>query len=159
MLDFKNKIVLVTGGATGIGRAAAQAFSRRGAIVVIAGRRKSEGDRTVAALAEAGTAGRFITTDVTRPADLACLHETILQDYGRLDVAFNNAGYQEPRAPLAEQDAALYDRVFDTNLRSVYLSLQHQIPIMAAQGKGAIVVNASVSGLRNPNRGLALYSA
>ena len=159
MLDFKNKIVLVTGGATGIGRAAAQAFSRRGAIVVIAGRRKCEGDRTVAALAEAGAAGRFITTDVTRPADLASLHRAILQDYGRLDVAFNNAGYQEPRAPLAEQDAALYDRVFDTNLRSVYLSLQHQIPIMAAQGKGAIVVNASVSGLRNPNRGLALYSA
>ena len=159
MLDFKNKIVLVTGGATGIGRAAAQAFSRRGAFVVIAGRRKSEGDRTVATLAEAGAASRFITTDVTRPADLACLHETILQDYGRLDVAFNNAGYQEPRAPLAEQDAALYDRVFDTNLRSVYLSLQHQIPIMATQGKGAIVVNASVSGLRNPNRGLALYSA
>jgi len=159
MQDFKDRIVLVTGGATGIGRAAALAFGRRGALVVMAGRRPSEGDKAVAALSEIGAAGRFIATDVTKPADLAALHATILRDHGRLDVAFNNAGYQEPRAPLAEQDPALYDRVFDTNVRSVYLCLQQQIPIMARQGKGAIVVNTSVSGLRNPNPGLALYSA
>jgi NAD(P)-dependent dehydrogenase (short-subunit alcohol dehydrogenase family) len=159
MQDFKDKIVLVTGGATGIGRAAALAFGRRGALVVMAGRRRSDGDKAVAALSEIGATGRFITTDVTRPTDLAALHTAILADYGRLDVAFNNAGYQEPRAPLVEQDAALYDRVFDTNVRSVYLCLQQQIPIMARQGKGTIVLNTSVSGLRNPNPGLALYSA
>lgn len=159
MQDFKDKIVLVTGGATGIGRAAALAFGRRGAVVVMAGRRQDEGDKAVAALAETGASGRFIQTDVTRPDALAKLHETILRDHGRLDVAFNNAGYQEPRAPLAEQDARLYDRVFDTNVRSVYLSLQHQVRLMTQQGGGAIVVNASVSGLRNPNPGLALYSA
>jgi NAD(P)-dependent dehydrogenase (short-subunit alcohol dehydrogenase family) len=159
MQDFKDKVALVTGGATGIGRAAALAFGRRGALVVIAGRRQSEGDAAVAALSEIGAAGRFIATDVTKPADIADLHRTVQHDYGRLDIAFNNAGYQEPRAPLAEQDAAVYDRVFDTNVRSVYLCLQHQIPIMLRQGKGAIVVNTSVSGLRNPNPGLALYSA
>jgi NAD(P)-dependent dehydrogenase (short-subunit alcohol dehydrogenase family) len=159
MQDFKGRIVLVTGGATGIGRAAALAFGRWGAQVVIAGRRQSEGDDAVAALSEIGAAGRFVATDVTKPEELANLHHAIERDYGRLDVAFNNAGYQEPRAPLAEQDAGLYDRVFDTNVRSVYLCLQHQIPIMVRQGKGAIVVNASVSGLRNPNPGLALYSA
>jgi len=159
MQDFKDKIVLVTGGATGIGRAAALAFGRRGALVVIAGRRQSEGDKAVAALAEMGAPGQFIPVDVTKPAELAYLHQKIIEDHGRLDVAFNNAGYQEPRAPLAEQDAALYDRVFDTNVRSVYLSLQHQVRIMAQQGGGAIVVNASVSGLRNPNPGLALYAA
>jgi NAD(P)-dependent dehydrogenase (short-subunit alcohol dehydrogenase family) len=159
MQDFKDRIVLITGGATGIGRAAALAFGRRGALVVIAGRRQAEGENAVAALAEIGAVGRFIATDVTKPTDLAGLHQTIFADYGRLDVAFDNAGYQEPRAPLAEQDPALFDRVFDTNVRSVYLSLQHQIRIMARQGKGAIVVNASVSGMRNPNPGLALYSA
>jgi NAD(P)-dependent dehydrogenase (short-subunit alcohol dehydrogenase family) len=113
----------------------------------------------VAALSEIGAVGRFIQADVTKPADLANLHQTIFEDYGRLDVAFDNAGYQEPRAPLAEQDPALFDRVFDTNVRSVYLSLQHQLRIMARQGKGVIVINASVSGMRNPNPGLALYSA
>jgi NAD(P)-dependent dehydrogenase (short-subunit alcohol dehydrogenase family) len=159
MQDFNDKIVLITGGATGIGRAAALAFGRRGALVMMAGRRQSEGDKAVAALAEIGATGRFVPTDVTNPADLAQLHQTILKDHGRLDVAFNNAGYQEPRAPIAEQNTALYDRVFDTNVKSVYLSLQHQIRIMARQGKGAIVVNTSVSGLRNPNPGLALYSA
>ena len=159
MLDFEDKVVLVTGGATGIGLATALAFGRRGARLVIAGRRPGEGETAVAALAETGASGRFIATDVTRPDELESLHRTILETYGRLDVAFNNAGYQEPRAPLAEQDSALYDRVFDTNVRSVYLSLQHQIRIMTRQGGGAIVVNASVSGMRNPNPGLALYSA
>ncbi|MCW5736779.1 MAG: glucose 1-dehydrogenase [Enhydrobacter sp.] len=159
MRDFEGKVVLVTGGATGIGRAAALAFGRRGASVVIAGRRREEGDNTVSALADTGSTGRFIATDVTDPAAIEALHRTIVAEHGRLDVAFDNAGYQEPRAPVAEQDPALYDRVFDTNVRSVYLCLQHQIRIMTQQGGGAIVVNASVSGLRNPNPGLALYSA
>lgn len=159
MRDFEGKVVLVTGGATGIGRAAALAFARRGASVVIAGRRREEGEKAVAALAEAGGSGHFIATDVADPGAIEELHRTVLADHGRLDVAFDNAGYQEPRAPVAEQDPALYDRVFDTNVRSVYLCLQHQIRIMAGQGGGSIVVNASVSGLRNPNPGLALYSA
>ena len=159
MRDFDGKVALVTGGATGIGRAAALALARRGATVVIAGRRRAEGEKAVAAVEAAGGTARFISTDVTRPDEIAALHRTIVADHGRLDIAFNNAGYQEPRAPLAEQDDGLYDRVFDTNVRSVFLCLQHQIRHMAVHGGGAIVVNASVSGLRNPNPGLALYSA
>lgn len=146
MRDFEGKVVLVTGGATGIGRAAALAFGRRGASVVIAGRRREEGEKTVAVLAEAGAGGCFIATDVTDPRALEELHRTIVADHGRLDVAFDNAGYQEPRAPVAEQDPALYDRVFDTNVRSVYLCLRHQIRIMAEQGGGAIVLVGSVAG-------------
>lgn len=159
MRDFDGKVALVTGGATGIGRAAALALARRGAAVVIAGRRRAEGEKAVADVAAAGGTARFIATDVTRRADIAALHQAVVADHGRLDIAFNNAGYQEPRAPLAEQDDGLYDRVFDTNVRSVFLCLQHQIRHMAERGGGAIVVNTSVSGLRNPNPGLALYSA
>ena len=157
-MEFVDKIVLVTGGGTGIGRAAALAFARRGAFVVVAGRREAEGDETVALIGQAGGAGRFVKTDVTRPDDLDALHRLIAAEHGRLDIAFDNAGFQEPRAPIAEQDPALYDRVFDTNLRAVYLCLRHQLRLMAGRG-GAIIINASVSGLRNPNPGLALYAA
>ena len=159
MSEFLDKVVLVTGGATGIGKATAEAFARNGATVVIAGRRRPEGEAAAAEIASQGGTARFIETDVARPDQLARLHDRILSDHGRLDVAFNNAGFQEPRAPVAEQDERLYDRVFDTNVRAVYRSLQHQIRIMERQGGGAIVVNSSVSGLRNPNPGLALYSA
>jgi NAD(P)-dependent dehydrogenase (short-subunit alcohol dehydrogenase family) len=159
MRDFDGKVALVTGGATGIGRAAALALARRGALVVMAGRRVAEGAKAVADVEAIGGAARFLAADVTRPDDLAALHDTIAADHGRLDIAFNNAGYQEPRAPIAEQDGTLYGQVFDTNVRSVYLCLQHQIRHMAERGGGAIVVNASVSGLRNPNPGLALYAA
>ncbi|HJQ60648.1 MAG TPA: glucose 1-dehydrogenase [Vineibacter sp.] len=159
MTTFQGKIVLVTGGASGIGRAAAIAFARGGARVIAAGRRAEAGARLVTDIEAAGGRAHFIAADVARPDELAQLHETIARDYGGLDVAFNNAGYQEPRAPLLDQDPGMYDRVFDTNLRAVYLSLRHQVAMMLPRGRGAIVVNTSVSGLRNPNPGLALYSA
>ena len=82
-----------------------------------------------------------------------------VERYGRLDVAFNNAGFQERRAPIEQQGSSVYDDVFDANVRSIFLCLRHQLPVMFARGEGSIVVNASVSGIRNPNAGLSLYSA
>lgn len=78
---------------------------------------------------------------------------------GRLDIAFNNAAWQEPRQPLAEQPDATYERVFDTNVRAVFLAMKAQIAAMLRQGGGVIVNYASVSGVRNPNPGIALYAA
>jgi NAD(P)-dependent dehydrogenase (short-subunit alcohol dehydrogenase family) len=156
---FEGKSVLITGGSSGIGRASALAFALRGAHVTIAARRGDESLETVRLVEEAGGQGTFIQADVTDAEDVARLHRQVVASRGRLDIAFNNAGFQEPRVPLAEQDPALYARVFDTNVRAVYLGLQHQVAIMLKQGGGAIVVNTSVSGLRNPNPGLALYSA
>lgn len=159
MAEFADKVILVTGGATGIGKATALAFAEQGATVVIAGRRAAEGEAARKEIERLGTIARFVEADVTRPEEIAALHDTVTNEFGRLDVAFNNAGFQEPRAPIAEQDTALYDRVFNTNVRSVFCALQHQIRIMEQQTQGAIIVNASVSGLRNPNPGLSLYSA
>ena len=159
MGSFAGKTVLVTGGGSGIGRAAALAFAQRGAHVTVSGRRADEGLQTVALIEQAGGQGAYIQADVTDPNDLAHLHQHIVEAHGRLDIAFNNAGFQEPRALVADQNPSLYDRVFDTNVRAAYLGLQHQIAIMLKQGGGTIVVNTSVSGLRNPNPGLALYSA
>jgi NAD(P)-dependent dehydrogenase (short-subunit alcohol dehydrogenase family) len=156
MDDFTGKVALVTGGGTGIGRAAAIAFAAAGATVVVAGRRRDEGEATVAL---AGGACTFTQADLRQPAEIAALFDGVLARHGRLDIAFNNAGFQEPRNEIAAQDAALYDPVFETNVRAIYLCLQHEIRAMLAGRGGVIVNNASVSGSRNPNPGLALYAA
>ena len=154
------RVGLVTGGGSGIGRATAIQMAREGAMaVVIAGRRQEEGEAVAAECRAMGSHGMFVQADVTREEHIEHLIRTIQAQFGRLDVAFNNAGFQERRAPIEEQDTSVYESVFDANVRSVFLCLKHQVPAMAEQGGGRIVINASVSGLRNPNPGLALYSA
>lgn len=154
------KICLVTGGGTGIGRAAALQMAREGAkAVVIAGRREQEGEAVAAACRDLGSQAVFLMTDVTREADVEAMVMGTLDRFGRLDVAFDNAGFQERRAPIEDQDDATYAAVFDTNVRGVFHCLRHQIPAMRQAGGGAIVINASVSGIRNPNPGFALYNA
>ena len=153
---FTGKRVLVSGGTSGIGRATALAFAAEGATVVIAGRSAERAAEVVA-----GSAGEisFVPADVTEPSAVTAMVEGAAERLGGLDIAFNNAGFQERRALLAEQPPATYDTVFDTNLRSVFLAMQAQLRIMEAVGGGVIVNNGSVSGLRNPNTGLALYCA
>ena len=158
-MSFDGKVVLVTGGTSGIGRATALAFAAAGAHVTIAGRNAQAGAETARQARDRGGAMDFVAVDLAQPADIERLHRGMHERHGRLDVAFNNAGFQEPRAPIDAQDPALYDRVFDVNLRAIYLSLQHQVRQMTAQGGGAIVNCCSASGQRNPNPGLALYSA
>ncbi|WP_371823969.1 SDR family NAD(P)-dependent oxidoreductase [Phyllobacterium sp. 628] len=155
-----DKICLVTGGATGIGRATALRMAREGAsAVIIAGRRQAVGENVVAELGEAGTEALFIATDVAHEADVEKLVGTVLHRFGRLDAVFNNAGFQEKRASLTQQTDAVYTQVFDTNVRAMVHCLRHQIPALLLGGGGTIVNNTSVSGLRNPNPGLSLYSA
>jgi NAD(P)-dependent dehydrogenase (short-subunit alcohol dehydrogenase family) len=157
---MRGKVCLVTGGGSGIGRAAALKMAGEDAeAVLIAGRREAEIEATAAACQASGTQALAVRADVTREEDVARLVKTAIERYGRLDVAFNNAGFQERRAPIEGQDSAVYDEVFDSNVRSVFLCLRHQLLVMYARGEGRIVVNASVSGMRNPNPGLSLYSA
>jgi len=156
---FAGRTALVTGGTKGIGRASALALARKGAHVVIAARDREAGEAVVDEIAAEGGRASFIRTDVASSDDLAALHEAILARHGRLDIAFDNAGFQERRAPLVEQTGAVFDQVFDTNVKAVFECLRLQIPMMVAAGGGAIVVNASVSGLRNPNPGFSVYSA
>jgi NAD(P)-dependent dehydrogenase (short-subunit alcohol dehydrogenase family) len=157
---MRGRICMVTGGGSGIGRATALKMAAEGArAVIVAGRREAELEATAAQCREMGADALAVRTDVTREDDVARLVAVAGDRYGGLDVAFNNAGFQERRAPLEQQGSTVYDEVFDANVRSVFLCLRAQLPLMFARGQGRIVVNASVSGVRNPNAGLSLYSA
>lgn len=159
MPGFAGKVAVITGAGRGIGRATALAFARRGASVVAANRRIADGESLVAEIAAAGGDAHFVATDITQPDQIKRLMDEAVSRFGRLDILFNNAGYQEPRTPIADTPDDSFDRVFHTNTRSTWLGMKHALAHMLPQGSGAIVNCASVSGLRNPNPGLALYSA
>lgn len=159
MSEFSGKVAVITGAGRGIGRAAALAFARRGATVVAANRRVADGESLVAEIAAAGGEAHFVATDVAEPDQVKRLMDEAVRRCGRIDIVFNNAGYQEPRAQLVDTPEASFDRVFHTNAQSVWLGMRYALAHMVPQGSGAIVNCASVSGLRNPNPGLALYSA
>ena len=117
MNEFQGKVAIVTGGTSGIGRAAAVAYAREGARVVVAGRRAAEGEETVRLLRAQGGEGFFVTTDVSKAVQVKELVERTLQKFGRLDVAFNNAGIEQVPAPFLEQDEETFDQVVDINAK------------------------------------------
>src|ERR1700674_3988549 len=120
MNEVQNKVAIVTGGSSGIGRAAVVAYAREGARVVVAGRRAAEGEETVRLLEAQGGEGFFVTTDVTKAAQVKELVERTLQKFGRLDFAFNNAGIEQEPTPFLEQNEETFDRVMDINVKGVW---------------------------------------
>jgi NAD(P)-dependent dehydrogenase (short-subunit alcohol dehydrogenase family) len=159
MKEFEGKVALVTGGGSGIGRATALAFAREGAQVVIGNRNVQRGEETVSMIRDAGGAASFKRTDVLVGADIEALVDYAIATYGRLDVAFNNAGVEGDAGPLlAEQTEANYDAVMDVNVKGVWLSMKYEIPPMLKQGGGAIVNCSSVAGLIG-FAGFAIYVA
>ncbi len=158
--QLQGRVCLVTGGGSGIGRAAALRFAAEGArAVIVAGRRPEQIESVANEVRALGVEALAFTTDVTCESGVETLVTETVRRLGRLDAAFNNAGYQERRVLLADSDDATYARVFDTNVRAVVNCLRHEIRAMLGSGGGAIVNNTSVSGIRNANPGLALYSA
>ncbi|MGO8865186.1 MAG: SDR family NAD(P)-dependent oxidoreductase [Alphaproteobacteria bacterium] len=157
--SFRGKVALVSGGTSGIGRATALAFARRGARVAIVGRNAERGREVARVAAELGVGAAFLGADLSRPDGARRMVAFTLERFGRLDVAFNNAAMQEPRALLADQPDETFDTVFDTNVKSLFQAMKAEIAAMLRQGGGVIVNNASVSGVRNANPGIALYAA
>jgi NAD(P)-dependent dehydrogenase (short-subunit alcohol dehydrogenase family) len=156
--DFDGKVVLVTGAGSGIGREAARAFARRGALVYGAGRRLSELEETRVLVNAEGGAMVAAAADVSREADVAALLDRIATDGGRLDVAFNNAGVTGEAHLIEDYPTEDFDRVLQVNLRSVFLGMKHQLPIMKRQGWGAICNTASVAAITGPG-GMCAYAA
>src|SRR2546422_9952648 len=142
---FSGKVALVTGGTSGIGKATAIKFARAGANVVLTGRREKEGAQVVAEIKKLGGAAAFIRADVAKDADVKAMVDFTTDKFGRLDVAFNNAGV-EWKGPLDQATEAEYRRVFDINVWGVLNSMRHEIPVMLKNGGGAIVNTSSVAG-------------
>lgn len=154
MTLFDGKVAIVTGGSSGIGRAAAIAFGKAGAKVVVAARREAEGEETVHLIKETGSEAVFVKTDVTKAADVEALVNKATETYGRLDYAFNNAGSGKPGSivDLAEAD---WDYEININLKSIWLCMKYEIPAMQKSGGGAIVNTSSQGALL----GVANYGA
>src|SRR6059058_4245773 len=142
---FSGKVALVTGGTSGIGKATAIAFARAGANVVLTGRREKEGAQVVGEIKKLGGDAAFVRADVAKGTDVKAMVDFTVDKFGRLDVAFNNAGV-EWKGPLDQATEAEYRRVFDINVWGVLNSMRHEIPAMLKNGGGAIVNNSSVAG-------------
>ncbi len=157
-LTFSGQVVLVTGGAAGIGRATALAFANEGLKVVVSDVDAQGGEGTVELIRAAGGDALFVRCDVTRDAEVKELMERVLGAYGRLDYAFNNAGIEIEKGKLADGSEAEYDAIMGVNVKGVWLCMKHQIPLILAQGGGAIVNTASVAGLGAAPK-MSIYSA
>jgi NAD(P)-dependent dehydrogenase (short-subunit alcohol dehydrogenase family) len=154
------KVALVTGGSSGIGRAAALAFAAEGARVAVAARRPAESEETVRMIADQGGEAIFIATDITRAPEVDRLVAEIMRRWGRLDFAFNNAGISGPNfVPTPDYPLEDWDRVITTNLTGVFLSMKYEIPAMLQTGGGAIVNMSSVAGQIGGKVGIAYYAS
>lgn len=156
---FEGKVALVTGGASGIGRATALAMAREGAKVIIADRNGPGGEETVEMIASTGGEGRAITTDVTCSAEVDALMFRVVATYGRLDCAINNAGIGGGGGSWEEGAEDVWDRVLAINLKGVWLCMQAELRQMAKQGDGSIVNSASIYGLVGSPRNAAYIAS
>jgi NAD(P)-dependent dehydrogenase (short-subunit alcohol dehydrogenase family) len=157
--ELQNKVGIVTGGTSGIGRDTAILFAKAGAKVVVAGRREVEGKETIDLIRAAGGEGLFVKTDVSRAVEVQALVRKTVEKFGRLDIAFNNAGIEGSWIPIVDQSEEDWDRTIAINLKGVWLCLKYEIQQMLKQGSGGAIVNmASVSGLIGV-AGAATYTA
>ena len=157
--ELKGKVALVTGGTSGIGRDTALLFAKAGARVVVAGRREPEGNETVELIRTAGGDGLFVKADISKAAEVDALIQNAVERFGRLDIAFNNAGIEGAWVPIVRQSEEDWNRTIDVNLKGVWLCLKYEIRQMLRQGSGGAIVNmASITGLIG-SVGAAAYSA
>jgi NAD(P)-dependent dehydrogenase (short-subunit alcohol dehydrogenase family) len=156
-MNMSAPVVLVTGGLTGIGRAAAIAFAKAGNRVVVSGRKPDAGEAVARELRALGAEAEFIQADVRREDDVRRLVDQTVERFGRLDAAVNNAGTEGKPGPVVEQTADSYAATFDTNVLGTLLSMKHELRVMTAQGAGSIVNISSTYGHEGA-KGASIYA-
>lgn len=145
--DFSGKTALITGAASGIGKATALAFANAGANVVLADISRAAGETLAGEIQSVGHAALFVQTDVANAEQVAQLTQAAVARFGRIDYAFNNAGIEEEHGRLAQSDEQMFDRMMAINVKGVWLCMKHQLSVMHAQRSGVIINTASVAGL------------
>jgi len=157
-MRLANKVALITGAGSGIGRATAELFAREGARVVVVDLVEPAGQETVQAIRAQGGEASFVRADVSVAEDVQTMIGRATDTHGRLDILFNNAGVPMGFTPIDEVDDCLFDRIMAVNVRSVHLACKHAVPVMKRQGGGVILNTASTAGIR-PRPGLSAYCA
>jgi NAD(P)-dependent dehydrogenase (short-subunit alcohol dehydrogenase family) len=158
MESFKDKVILITGGSSGLGAATALRFARDGAKVAIGSRRVEQSEAVVRQIESLGGHGLFIRTDVSRRADIEALVAGTIARFGSLDCAVNNAGISGPvLTPIADIEPDAWDQTLRVNLTAVFLGMKYEIPEMLKNGGGAIVNVASIYGKKPSDVGHAAY--
>jgi NAD(P)-dependent dehydrogenase (short-subunit alcohol dehydrogenase family) len=155
--ELRGKVALITGGTSGIGRDAAVLFAKEGGQIAVTGRREAEGQETVALARAAGGEAIFIQGDVSKSSDVRAMIKKVVDTYGRLDVAFNNAGVEGKWMPIVDLPEEQFDEVTAINVKGVWLCLKYEMQQMLKQGGGGAIVNmSSVAGLLG-SAGASIY--
>jgi 3-oxoacyl-[acyl-carrier protein] reductase len=157
-MRLKDKVAIVTGAGSGFGEGIARRFALEGASVVVNDINAQGGERVAGEIVAAGGKALFAKGDVTRAADWAGMVGKATSAYGRLDIVINNAGWTHRKKPFLEVTEAEFDQVYSVNVKSIYLSVMHALPVFRKQGGGCFVNVASTAGLR-PRPGLAIYNS
>lgn len=146
--EFVGKVVLITGATSGIGKTTAEAFAQQGAKVFFCGRRENLGAQVERDIRARGGEATYMRADVRKAEDVKAFVDACVAKYGRLDIAFNNAGIDYPPAPIADTALAEFDDLMNTNVRGVFLGMKYEIPHILKTGSGAIINMASIGGHR-----------
>ena len=147
-MKLANKVAIITGGGSGIGKASAYLFAKEGAKIVIAQRTVATGEETMAKIKSSGGEAIFVRTDVTVARDMQHLVHVTLDIYGKIDILFNNAGTVHKPTPVEDIEESLWDEIYAVNVKSIFLGVKYAVPVMKSAGGGVIINTASILGIR-----------
>ncbi|KXS21983.1 short-chain dehydrogenase/reductase SDR [Gonapodya prolifera JEL478] len=157
--SLQDKVAIITGGGSGFGEGTAKLYASEGAKIVVVDLNGDAANRVAEEIKQSGGDARGIKADVTKKADVAAFAKLALDAFGRIDILVNNAGYTHRNQPMLDVSEEQFDRVFDVNVKAIFLAAKEVIPVFRAQGTGGCIINtASTAGLR-PRPGLVWYNS